>query len=247
MRVLTRAGVCIASAALAIACGQGSASSGFGERSDGAKASASESNDKSAPTAAAREADAPRWREVVLPAGTTLPVALDASVGSDTSRVEDRVTAHLTKPVVEGITALDEGSSVHGVVTGAERAGKVSGTSRLALRFDSLTPAQTDERYEIETSTVARGGPTEKKKDALKIAAPAAGGAIVGGIVGGKKGAVIGGAAGGGADTAVVMSQQGRPARPRRGPYAAPHGAGHDQGQNLAASTLAQGTLDVPG
>ena len=218
MGVLTRAGVCIASAALAVACGQGSASSGFGERSDTAKASASESNDKSAPTAAAREADAPRWREVVLPAGTTLPVALDTSVGSDTSRVEDRVTAHLTKPVVvEGVTALAEGSSVHGVVTGAERAGKVSGTSRLALRFDSLTPAQTDERYEIETSTVARSGPTEKKKDALKIAAPAAGGAIVGGIVGGKKGAVIGGAAGGGAGTAVVMSQRGKDVRLGRG------------------------------
>jgi len=218
MRVLTRAGVCIASAALAIACGQGSASSGFGERSEAEKASASESNDKSASTAAAREADAPRWREVVLPAGTTLPVALDASVGSDTSRVEDRVTAHLTKPVVvEGVTALGEGSSVHGVVTGAERAGKVSGTSRLALRFDSLTPAQTDERYEIETSTVTRSGPTEKKKDAVKIAAPAAGGAIVGGIVGGKKGAVIGGAAGGGAGTAVVMSQRGKDVRLGRG------------------------------
>jgi hypothetical protein len=219
MRVLTRAAICIASAALAIACEQGSASSGFDERSDAAKAAASESNDRSASTGAAKEAaDAPRWREVVLPAGTALPVALDASVGSDTSRVEDRVSAHLTKPVVvEGVTALAEGSSVHGVVTGAERAGKVSGTSRLALRFDSLTPAQTDERYEIETSTVARSGPTEKKKDALKIAAPAAGAAIVGGIVGGKKGAVIGGAAGGGAGTAVVMSQRGKDVRLGRG------------------------------
>jgi hypothetical protein len=215
MRVLTRAAICIASAALAIACEQGSASSRFDERSDAAKA---ESNDESAATAAAREADVPRWREVVLPAGTTLPVALDTSIGSDTSSVEDRVSAHLTKPVVvEGVTALAEGSSVHGVVTDAERAGKVSGTSRLALRFNSLTPAQTDERYEIETSTVARSGPTEKKKDALKIAAPAAGGAIVGGIVGGKKGAVIGGAAGGGAGTAVVMSQRGKDVRLGRG------------------------------
>jgi hypothetical protein len=214
MRVLTRATMCVAAAALAMACDQGSASSGFDERSNAAKAATSESREK----ADAKDADVPRWREVVLPAGTTLPVALDTSVGSDTSRVEDRVSAHLTKPVVvEGITALAEGSSVHGVVTDAERAGKVSGTSRLALRFDSLTPAQSDERYEIETSTVARSGPTEKKKDALKIAAPAAGGAIVGGIVGGKKGAVIGGAAGGGAGTAVVMTQRGKDVRLGRG------------------------------
>jgi hypothetical protein len=117
-------------------------------------------------------------------------VTLDTSVGRTPSRVEDRVTAHLTKAVVvEGVTALPEGTSVSGVVTDATRAGKVEGTSRLALRFHSLTPAKTDERYDIATSTVARSGRSEKKKDALKIAAPPAGGAIVGGIVGGKKGA----------------------------------------------------------
>ena len=169
-------------------------------------------------SASAAEANVPQWRDVVLPAGTTLPVALDTAVGSDTSRIEDSVSAHLTKPVVvEGVTALPEGTSVSGVVTDATRAGKVQGTSRLALRFHSLSPAQSDARYEIQTSTVARSGPSEKKKDALKIAAPAAGGAIVGGIVGGKKGAAIGGAAGGGAGTAVVMSQRGKEVRLGRG------------------------------
>ena len=202
-------------AALAIACEQGSATCGIDARTDLPRERRIERQERGD---GPPEADAPQWREVVLPAGTTLPVVLDTSVGSDTSSVEDRVSAHLTKPVVvEGVTALAEGSSVSGVVTDATRAGKVQGTSRLALRFDSLTPAQTDERYEIETSTVARSGPSEKKKDALKIAAPAAGGAIVGGIVGGKKGAVIGGAAGGGAGTAVVMSQRGKDVRLGRG------------------------------
>jgi hypothetical protein len=226
MRVLTQATICAAAAAFGIACDQGSARVGSEARGDAAAtAVAFDSKDTGSKeaalsTKAARdaEADAPRWREVVLPAGTALPVTLDTSVASDTSRVEDRVTAHLSKPIViEGITALPEGSSVSGFVTDATRAGKVQGTSRLALRFDSLTPAQTDERYEIETSTVARQGRSEKKKDALKIAAPAAGGAIVGGIVGGKKGAVIGGAAGGGAGTAVVMTQRGQEVRLGRG------------------------------
>lgn len=222
MHVLTRATMC-AAAALSIACGQGSATSGTETRTDLARESAAAAGksagaDKQEGPADGRMADAPRWREVVLPAGTTLPVTLDTSVGSDTSRVEDRVSAHITKAiVVEGVTAVPEGSSVSGVVTDATRAGKVSGTSRVAVRFHSLTPAQTDERYDIATSTVARSGPTEKKKDALKIAAPAAGGAIVGGIVGGKKGAVIGGAAGGGAGTAVVMSQRGEDVRLGRG------------------------------
>ena len=223
MRVLTRATLCLAAATLAMACDQRPAPAGSDGRNDLTAATAADSNSK-AISADRREAaesaasEAPRWREVVLPAGTTLPVTLDTSVGTDTSRVEDRVTAHLTKAVlVEGVTALPEGSSVSGVVTDATRAGKVEGTSRLALRFHSLTPAKTDERYDIATSTVARRGRSEKKKDALKIAAPAAGGAIVGGIVGGKKGAVIGGAAGGGAGTAVVMSQRGEDVRLGRG------------------------------
>jgi hypothetical protein len=223
MRVLRRANMCAAVAALSIACGPGSANSGTEARTDLTREPASATDksataDKKEAAGAGKMSDVPQWREVVLPAGTTLPVALDTSVGSDTSRVEDRVTAHITKAiVVEGVTALPEGSSVSGVVTDATRAGKVSGTSRVAMRFHSLTPAQTDERYDIATSTVARSGPTEKKKDAVKIAAPAAGGAIVGGIVGGKKGAVIGGAAGGGAGTAVVMSQRGEDVRLGRG------------------------------
>ena len=216
MRVLTRATMCVAAATLAVACERNPAAVG-GNRSDSTAlpAAAGDAKEKSA---SAAEANVPQWRDLVLPAGTTLPVALDTAVGSDTSRIEDSVSAHLTKPVVvEGVTALPEGTSVSGVVTDATRAGKVQGTSRLALRFHSLSPAQSDARYEIQTSTVARSGPSEKKKDALKIAAPAAGGAIVGGIVGGKKGAVIGGAAGGGAGTAVVMSQRGQEVRLGRG------------------------------
>ena len=37
-------------------------------------------------------------REITLPAGTMLPLTLDSSVGSDISRVEDPVRAHLRRP-----------------------------------------------------------------------------------------------------------------------------------------------------
>jgi hypothetical protein len=226
MRVLARAMMCLSAVIFAAACGQGTAPNASTDSSPDAATSATAAHggakDGSAKDAAKTGADAEapveRWREVVLPAGTALSVALDTAVGSDTSRVEDPVNARVTSAVViDGVTAVPEGSRVGGVVTSAERPGKVKGTSRLALRFDSLTPAETDERYTIETATVARSGPTQKKKDALEIAAPAAGGAIIGGIVGGKKGAVIGGAAGGGAGTAVVMSQRGKDVRLGRG------------------------------
>jgi hypothetical protein len=110
---------------------------------------------------------------------------------------------------VHGDTVLAEGSRVSGVVTDATRSAKVKGRAHLAMRFDSLTPHGDDQRYAIQTASIARSAAGTKEKDALKIGAPAAGGAIVGALLGGKKGALVGTAVGGGAGTAVVLSTRG--------------------------------------
>lgn len=159
--------------------------------------------------AAASGADA--WRDITLPAGTRLVVVLDTAVGSDTSRVEQPVTAHLSRPIrMQGRTVLAEGTRVSGVVTDAARSAKVKGRAHVAMRFDSLTPRGDDQRYTIRTASVGRTAQGTKQKDALEIGAPAAGGAIVGALLGGKKGALIGTAVGGGAGTAVVLSTRGK-------------------------------------
>jgi hypothetical protein len=158
------------------------------------------------------------WHDVTIPAGTTLALALDTAVASDTSRVEEPVHAHLTRAVaIDGVTVIPEESAVSGVVTSATRAGKVDGRAHLAIRFDTLAPLGQDERYQLQANAFGRTAPSEKKKDAAKIGVPAAGGAIIGGIVGGKKGAVIGGAVGGGAGTAVVLSDRGKEVRMAKG------------------------------
>jgi hypothetical protein len=150
------------------------------------------------------------WREVTIPAGTTLRVVLDTAIGSDISHVEQPVRAHLSSPIiVDGVTALAQGSVVEGVVIDAARSGKVQGVAHVAVRFDSVTSSGDQERYRMETSSVGRTAQTTKKKDAVKILVPAAGGALVGRIAGGKKGAAIGTAAGAGAGTAYVMSTRG--------------------------------------
>ena len=157
-------------------------------------------------------------REVTVPAGTTLSIVLETPVSSVTSRVEERVNAHLARAVVvNGATAIPEGSSVGGVVTDATRSGRVKGRAHVAVRFDSLTPSGSDERYTIHTSSVGRTAEGTKKKDALEIGAPAAGGALIGAIVGGKKGALVGGAVGGGAGTAVVLSTRGKEVKLNKG------------------------------
>ena len=150
-------------------------------------------------------------REVTIPAGTTLPIVLDTAVGSDTSRVEEQVTAHLSRPLtLHGETVLPEGSRVAGVVTDAQASGRVKGRAHLAVRFDSLSPRGDDERYEIRAASIGRTAESTKKKDALEIGAPAAGGALIGALVGGKKGALIGTAVGGGAGTGVVLATKGK-------------------------------------
>jgi len=167
---------------------------------------------------AAQGGTADTWREITIPAGTTLPVVLDTAIGSDISRVEEPVRGHLSKPIsVNGVTALPEGSVVNGVVTDAKRSGKVEGLAHVALRFETVSPRGGDDRYRIETTSIGRTAHGTKKKDAVKILAPAAGGAIIGGIAGGKKGAAIGTAAGAGAGTAYVMSTRGEEVRLAKG------------------------------
>jgi len=162
------------------------------------------------PAASAAPASATVVREATLPAGTRLQVVLDTGVGSDTSRVEEAVQGHLASPVVvHGDTVLAQGTRVGGVVTSAERSGKVKGRAHIAVRFDTITPRGDDERYRIRTAAVQRTAASTKKKDAVKVGGGAAGGAIIGAMVGGKKGAAIGTAVGGGAGTAAVLATRG--------------------------------------
>jgi len=147
-------------------------------------------------------------REVVIPAGTVLPVRLNSSIGSDISRVEQRVSGHVARAIViDRSTAIPAGSAVSGVITDVRRPGKVKGRAHVGVRFTTL--AVGDERYTMATRANGWTGRAAKGKDARNIAIPAAGGAVVGALVGGKKGAAIGSAAGGGAGTAYVLSTRG--------------------------------------
>lgn len=149
-------------------------------------------------------------REISIPAGVRLPVVMDTSVASNTSRVEQPVQAHLSRNVlVDNEVVIPAGSMLYGNVTSVRRPGKVKGLSHIGVRFTTLVPKGGTEKYRIETAAVGRTGRATKKKDAMKIGIPAAGGAVVGALLGGKKGAGIGAGVAGGAGTAVVLSTRG--------------------------------------
>jgi hypothetical protein len=152
-----------------------------------------------------QEPPKPRFDEVVVGADSVIGVRLDSAVSSETARIEDKVTARVSRDVsVDGRTAVPVGSRLEGTVTAVELGGKFRERARIGIRFTSLVIGDT--RIPIETDTIFREGESPAKESTSKIGASAVVGAILGAVVGGKKGAVIGGTAGAAGGTAAVMA-----------------------------------------
>ncbi|MGI8672545.1 MAG: hypothetical protein ACR2LU_08040 [Luteitalea sp.] len=154
----------------------------------------------------------PRTRMISIPAETPLRLALNSAVGSDTSAIEEQVTARVINDVVVGgDTVIPEGSRVNGRVSFVQPAGKVKGRAGVTVRFYSLTVGS--RTYDINAEPVRRQADSSKGKDAQKIGIGAGAGAVIGGLLGGRKGAVIGAAAGGAGGTGMVLASKGAEVR----------------------------------
>jgi hypothetical protein len=177
-------------------------------------ACSTDASDAGLPAEAAVAPEAPRlrYRDVTVPSGTSLPLSLTSSVASDTSAVEDRVTADLTRALmIDGREALPAGAELSGVVTNADDSGHVKGRANISFVFSSLRAG--DARYDVSTAQVSRTAAATKGEDATKIGIGAGAGAIIGGLFGGKDGAAKGAAVGGGAGTGVVLATKGKEVR----------------------------------
>ena len=152
---------------------------------------------------------APAFREVTVPAGTSLSVTVLSTLASNASKVEDPVKGSLAKPVmVSGLAALPAGTQISGVVTDAKESGRVKGRATIAFRFDRMVVR--DESVRIHTAQVTREAAKDTSGDVKKGGIGAGVGAIVGGVVGGGKGAAIGAVAGG---AGTVMATKGKEVR----------------------------------
>lgn len=180
-----------------------SLSSGNGAASGGA-----------APPAAAKAAvpAPPSYREITIPAGTTLPLTLTSSLDSNTSLVEDAVSADLTRAItIDGREALPVGARLVGNVTEVDGSGRVKGRGMIAFRFTSLHTG--NDEYDVQAAPLSHLAPATKGEDATKIGIGAGAGAVIGGLLGGKDGAAKGAAVGGGAGTGVVLATKGQEVR----------------------------------
>jgi hypothetical protein len=141
-----------------------------------------------------------------IPAGTELDVRLSDRLSSDTARVEDRFEATTVVDLRQnGEVVIPAGSTVRGVVTDVDNAGRLERTGRLTLSLDQIRIS--GRTYPIRgtvTQALEAGG---YKDDAGKIGTGAAVGAILGGILGGVRGAITGVLIGGGGVVAATEGQ----------------------------------------
>jgi hypothetical protein len=201
MRSLT---LTLGAALIASACGTAA--------SDATDTPLAAENGATAGSAATPARARPAYRDVTLPSGTTLPLSLTSSMASDTSRVEDAVTAELTRAVaLDGREVLPAGARLEGIVTEVDDSGRVKGRAMIAFRFTSLRTG--GEQYDLQTAARSHVAPATKGEDATKIGIGAGAGAAIGGLLGGKDGAAKGAAIGGGAGTGVVLATKGREMR----------------------------------
>jgi hypothetical protein len=147
--------------------------------------------------------------DAVLPADTVVPVRMQTTVSSATSRPEDRVLAVVRADVRRnGRVVIPAGSEVRGHVVSSRRAGKVSGRAYLAVKFTEIDVR--GRRYAIGTRTLAAQAGKSHGRDAKVIGGGAGAGALVGAIADGKEGAAKGALIGGAAGTGVVLTTRGK-------------------------------------
>jgi hypothetical protein len=155
---------------------------------------------------------APQFEDLVVSADSVIGLEVESSLTSERARVEDEVTARVTRDVKVGDrVAIPAGSQAIGEVTLVERGGRMREKARLGVRFTSVVLAD-GTRVPLATDTIIREGSSPANESTAKIGGGAIGGAIIGGILGGAKGAIIGGSAGAGAGTAAVMAGGRNPA-----------------------------------
>jgi type IV secretion system protein VirB10 len=174
-----------------------------------------------------RESRSGRTGELVVPAGTRVPVILKNSVSTKNARVGDSVYAQTNFPVaINNRMLIPAGTYVQGRISNIKRAGRVKGRAEVLFHFTTLVfpsgytvnlPGAVD-KADTETArtvdpegTIRREG--EKGRDIGTIASTGATGAVIGGATAGGKGAGIGAGVGGATGLLISMLSRGSDVR----------------------------------
>jgi hypothetical protein len=169
-------------------------------------------------------ASANNTAELIIPAGTKVPVSLKHAVSSKATREGDGVYAETTFPVVaNGRVLIPAGTFVQGKVSHIERGGRIKGRAEVLMHFTTLiypsgytvllpgavenAPGVDKTSVKDEEGTIRSDSQTGQKVGT--VASTAGTGAVVGGLSNGGKGALIGAGVGGAVGTAIALLTRG--------------------------------------
>ncbi len=164
---------------------------------------------RSLPGASAREskerpaATTGRGDSSEIPIGTEFDVRLERLLSSETAQVEDRFEATTLVDLRDGDRVIvPAGSTMHGIVNGVTKAGRIERKGSLKVAFERITIG--NRSYPIRASVQQALESEGIRGEIGRIGAGAGVGAVLGAILGGVKGAAIGILIGGGGVTAAT-------------------------------------------
>ncbi len=163
-------------------------------------------------------------QELVIPAGTKVPVALKHAISTHGTRTGDAVYAETTFPVVlNNRVLIPAGTYVQGRISQIQRGGRIKGRAQVLMHFTTLiypsgytvilpgavenAPGADKTGVKDQEGTLQKDGQTGSKVGT--VATTAGTGAVVGGLSRGGEGALIGAGVGGAVGTAIAMLSRG--------------------------------------
>ncbi len=147
--------------------------------------------------------------QLTIQPGTFVTVRVNQTLSSDRNQPGDAFSATLVKPVVvDGLVVAQPGQTLGGRVTEAQKAGRVEGTSRLAIQLTDLTLVD-GQQVPIQSQFINRQGSTSVGRDAGAIAGTTGAGAAIGAAADWGRGAAIGAGAGAAAGIIGVLLTRG--------------------------------------
>jgi hypothetical protein len=163
-------------------------------------------------------------QELIIPAGTKVPVALKHAISTRGTREGDAVYAETTFPVVaNGRVLIPAGTYVQGRISHVKQAGRIKGRAEVLMHFTTLiypsgytvllpgavenAPGVDKTRIKDEEGTIRAD--SQKGEKIATAAETAATGTVIGAATAGGKGALIGAGIGGAVGTAIGLLTRG--------------------------------------
>jgi len=179
---------------------------------------------QSAPSNPVKASEPAATQELLIPAGTKVPVALKHAISTHATREGDAVYAETTFPVVgNGRVLIPSGTYVQGRISHIKQAGRIKGRAEVLIHFTTLIypsgytvmlPGAVENAPGVDKTKVKDNEGTiradsQKGEKIATVASTAATGTIIGAAADGGKGALIGAGLGGAVGTAIGMLSRG--------------------------------------